>query len=108
MKYKVKTNETFQLDLEYWERTETGRDPIDLTDYDDIAIDFRKGKNTRSELIVRKELGDGISVLNNNLICETIFQEPGTVYFDIFFQDNGKWLNYGEGEIMVTENITEL
>ncbi len=106
---RVKQNTNYTIDLEFWEKTADGRDPMELKDLEDIKIDFRKGKNTRSELIVSKSLSGGsVAITVNNLQTEHIFTEAGMVYFDILFKDNGRWRCYYENEINVIENITDV
>jgi len=90
--------------------------PIDLTIYDDIVMDLRKGISRRAPLIESFSIGNNILITgddNNELSilypAETTDQMgAGNYYRDIRFVTGNEVKTYLYGIISVNENITEI
>lgn len=88
--------------------------PIDLTIYDNIKMELRRGTNRRTTLIKTFTIGDGLTISgdsNNELVITystAITDEltAGKYYRDIRFVSGSEVKTYLEGNIIVTENIT--
>lgn len=89
--------------------------PVDLSIYDNIRCDIREKASFTSRLIVRKELGDGVTISgidNDSLLIEftannsELFDE-GSYYYDITFYVGSNPFTDLKGEILINVNITE-
>lgn len=108
--------DTFSELLVFYTLVDETETPIDLTIYDNIKMELRRGTNRRTMLIGTFTIGDGLTIggdNNNELVINyptTITDElsTGKYYRDIRFVSGSDVQTLLEGVIIVTENITEI
>ena len=83
---------------------------LDLTVYQTIKADLRKGLTRKSELIKSINLLDGIDILGvNNNVLRLDFGKidiSGELWFDVELELDGVNTTFGFGKVEVRENIT--
>jgi hypothetical protein len=90
-----------------------GENPLDLTQYDSIRMDVRRGVTEDSGEMDSFALGDGINIDPGNsarlIIQQNAIQWKGGQYYrDIRFIKDGVAQTFCFGFIQVRENITKL
>jgi hypothetical protein len=110
-KYQITIGDTFEETFLF---TDEDDNQIDLTVYEEIQMDIRKGTNVNQDLIYSATLSGGdITVLNINQLdieisaTETATWTTGTYYRDIKFTDGTKVKTMVYGQVIIRENITE-
>ena len=88
--------------------------PFDLTYYDEIYMDIRRGDSEEAELLLAFEIGDGITFegVNDLLVFEKPFAttqelKSGLVYRDMRFIKDGRLFTQAKGLIEIDKNITK-
>lgn len=112
---KLPTKEITKGDtfFEVYTFTDDNDQPIDLTVYDDIKMDIRRGLNERSALIYSASLDNGeIIIIDINTLSieipktETVNWRGGDYHRDVRFFYGATIQTFLAGHIKVRENIT--